>query len=52
VEFKSTQKLGWLGKAKLGNAFRWQLTELGYQKDFVDIATEAVVVHLSTGASR
>ena len=52
VEFKSTQKLGWLGKAKLGNAFRWQLTELGYQKDFVDIATEAVVVHLSTSVSR
>lgn len=50
VEFRATQRLGWLGKARLGNAFRWRLTELGYQKDFVDFATEAVVVHISRGA--
>lgn len=47
LEFKVTHKLGWYGKAKLGNAFRWRLVELGYQKDFVELATEAVVVHLS-----
>lgn len=49
VEFRVAHRLGWLGKAKLGNAFRWQLTELGYRKDFVDFATEAVVVHISRG---
>lgn len=47
VEFQAEHKLGWLGKARLGNAFRWELTELGYTKDFVDFATEAIVVHLS-----
>jgi len=47
VEFRDKQKLGWLGKARLGNAFRWELTELGYTEIFVDFATEAVVVHLS-----
>jgi hypothetical protein len=47
VDFQNESKLGWLGKAKLGNTFRWELTEMGYQKDFVDFATEAVVVHLS-----
>ncbi|NJK42488.1 MAG: hypothetical protein HC937_01785 [Aquincola sp.] len=36
-----------MGKAKLGNAFRWELTELGYRKDFVELATEAVIVYLS-----
>jgi hypothetical protein len=47
VTFNKEQSLGWLGKAKLGNAFRWELTELGYRKDFVEYATEAVIVHLS-----
>lgn len=45
--FRTEHRLGWLGKAKLANAFRWELTELGYRKDFVDMATEAVVVHVS-----
>jgi hypothetical protein len=45
--FRAEHRLGWYGKAKLANAFRWELAELGYQKDFVDVATEAVVVHLS-----
>jgi hypothetical protein len=47
VAFGKEQSLGWLGKAKLGNAFRWELTELGYRKDFVELATEAVIVYLS-----
>ncbi len=47
VAFQKENQLGWLGKAKLSNSFRWELTEMGYQKDFVDFATEAVVVHLS-----
>jgi hypothetical protein len=50
VEFQIEHKLGWFGKAKLGNAFRWELTALGYRKEFVEVATEAVVVHLSRGA--
>lgn len=50
VDFHATHELGWLGKAKLGNDFRWALSELGYQKDFVDFATEAIVVTLSKTA--
>jgi hypothetical protein len=46
--FQAEHRLGWFGKAKLGNAFRWELVELGYTKEFVDLATEAVVVHSST----
>lgn len=48
--FQAEHRLGWFGKAKLGNAFRWTLTEMGYQRDFVELATEAVVVHLSRKA--
>jgi hypothetical protein len=49
VAFQTQHKLGWLGKASLGNAFRWELAGMGYQRDFVDFATEAVVVTLSKG---
>jgi hypothetical protein len=51
VEFQQQHRLGWYGKAKLGNSFRWELVALGYQKDFVEVATEAVVIHLSRGAA-
>lgn len=47
VEFREQNKLGWLGKARLGNAFRWELDEAGYSAEFVEFATEAVVVHLA-----
>lgn len=47
VEFHDRHKLGWLSRARLGNDFRWALAELGYTKEFVDFATEAVIVHIS-----
>ena len=47
TKFQAEHKLGWVGKARLGNCFRWELTEKGYQKDFVDFATEALIVHVS-----
>ncbi len=49
--FQQEKKLGWYGKAKLGNTFRWELTSMGYQKDFVEMATEALVVYLSRPTS-
>ncbi len=49
VAFQVEHRLGWYGKAKLGNQFRWELTELGYTKEFVDMATEAVIVHVTRG---
>jgi hypothetical protein len=47
VAFRQEHRLGWFGKAALSNSFRWELHEMSYQKDFIDFATEAVVVHLS-----
>jgi hypothetical protein len=45
--FKTLHKLGIYKKARLGNAFRWELTELGYEKRFVEEATQRLVVHIS-----
>ena len=45
--FKNLHKLGIYKKARLGNAFRWELTALGYEKRFVEEATQRLVVHIS-----
>ncbi|MBI5279969.1 MAG: hypothetical protein HY854_26295 [Burkholderiales bacterium] len=50
MEFRDQHKLGWFAKARLGNAFRWELDELGYSAEFIEFATEAVVVHLARKA--
>lgn len=46
-EWQRSDRLGWLRKARFGNAFRWRLVELGYSKEFVEALTEGVVTHLS-----
>ena len=45
--FKNLHKLGIYKKARLGNSFRWELTALGYEKRFVEEATQRLVVHIS-----
>lgn len=47
VTFKNQHKLGVYKKARLGNTFRWELTDLGYSEKFVETATEALVVYIS-----
>ena len=47
VEFQRTTSLGWVAKARLANSFKWKLKESGYSSAFIDLATEAIVVHLS-----
>lgn len=47
VKFKADKHLGIYRKARLGNTFRWELTELGYSKPFVDMATEGLIVYIT-----
>lgn len=47
VEFKSDKHLGVYRKARLGNTFQWELKELGYSKQFVDMATEGLIVYIT-----
>jgi hypothetical protein len=48
VSFQKEHQLGWIGKARLGNAFRWALTEKGYSKEFVEALTDGVVRNIAT----
>jgi hypothetical protein len=47
IDFHREHKLGVYRKARLGNTFRWELTELGYSKPFVEMATEGLVVYIT-----
>lgn len=51
VEFKSEKHMGVYRKARLGNTFQWELKELGYSKQFVDMATEGLIVYITRKSS-
>jgi len=46
-EYQSTHRIGVIRRAVLANAFKWELKNLGYPDDFIDVATEGLVVELS-----
>jgi hypothetical protein len=47
VGYKNEHKLGVYKKARLGNAFRWELEALGYERDFAEHVTQGLVVQIS-----
>lgn len=44
---RDQRSLGFVGRAVVANAFKWELKERGYHSDFVDMATEGLIVALS-----
>ena len=49
--FQSENRLGWYKKAKLGNEFRWELKEMGYDEKFIEMATEGLIVYVTRASS-
>jgi hypothetical protein len=47
VEFKKQHKLGIYKTARLGNALRWELKELGYSEQFTEALVKDLVIRLS-----
>lgn len=47
ARFSDEQRLGVYSKARLGNAFRWKLTDLGYAPELVEELTRELVFHIS-----
>ena len=45
--FQHENSLGWYKKAKLGNEFRWDLKEMGYDEKFIEMATEGLIVYVT-----
>jgi len=48
--FREQHGLGIYRKARLGNAFRWELSDLGYGKEFIEDVTQRMIVHISRKA--
>ncbi|WP_047549791.1 hypothetical protein [Methylotenera sp. G11] len=46
-QYQQKNKLNFLKKSKLANEFRWRLTEIGHQKDFVDSTTQELLMHMN-----
>jgi len=42
-DFNREMRLGWIGKARLGNALLWGLKERGYSKEFAEAVTTGIV---------
>ncbi len=47
MEFHREHNLGIYGKARLGNTFKWELKEMGYQDEFINEATKGLLVSLN-----
>lgn len=45
--FRDERRLGFMGRAVVANAFKWGLKEASYPEEFVDMATEGLIVALS-----
>jgi hypothetical protein len=39
-------RLGIYGTARLGNGFKWELKEMGYQEDFIEEATKGLILNV------
>jgi hypothetical protein len=47
VAFKREHRLGIYKTARLGNTFKWELKERGYDSQFIDAVMQDLVVRLS-----
>ena len=47
AEYSRAKGLGLYGRAKLGNTFRWNLTDAGYAQSFADEVTRELIVSLT-----
>ena len=51
-EYGKSRRLGAFKKARLANAFKWQLKDHGYSDSFVEVATEGLVVYVTRGSGK
>lgn len=47
AEYRREKRIGFIKRAVLANAYKWELKQHGYPDEFVDMATEGLVVAMS-----
>lgn len=48
--YQTSHKMGMLRRAVLANSFKWELKSCGYPEDFINVATEGLVMELGKKA--
>lgn len=49
-EYQAKHRMGFIKRAILANNLKWELSEKGYPSDFINVATEGLIVELSRKA--
>ena len=44
--YQTSHKMGMIRRAVLANSFKWELKSCGYPEDFINVATEGLVMEL------
>jgi hypothetical protein len=52
ASYQEKHRIGFIKRAVLANSFKWELKNRSYPDDFVDVATEGLVVELSRVAGK
>lgn len=47
AEYQHKNKMGFIKRAVFANTFKWELKLAKYPEDFIDVATEGLIVNLS-----
>lgn len=50
-EHQTQHRMGFIKRAVLANSLKWELGEKGYPLDFINVATEGLIVELSRKGS-
>jgi hypothetical protein len=45
--YQRENRVGFIKRAVLANTFKWELKNAGYPEDFVEVATEGLVIEIS-----
>ena len=46
-QFSQEHRLGVIGQIRLGGALKWQLKEMGYDEEFIDMAAELLAASVA-----
>lgn len=49
--YQREHRVGFIKRAVLANSFKWELKNAGYPDDFIDMATEGLIVEISRATS-
>ncbi|MBC5763643.1 hypothetical protein [Ramlibacter albus] len=51
-DYQAERRLGFFRRAAFANHFKWELRNAGYSDEFIDVATEGLVMEMSKAAAK